>query len=446
MKFQWKPSKKQYEAWEVLNDKETTEILYGGGAGGGKSYLGCVWLLTCCLKYPGSRWLMGRAILKTLKESTLLTLLRICREWGLKVNDDYKYNSIEATIKFKNTSEIYLKDLFNYPSDPEFDELGSTEYTGAFIDEASQISHKAFNIVMSRIRYRLDDFGVIPKILICTNPTKNFLYSEFYHPYLEKNLQNYRKFIPALVQDNPFISHYYIENLKKLDKNSKERLLFGNWEYDDDPSRLFEYEKILGMFKNYVMPRGKNKRYLTVDVARYGQDRTIIMVWNDLHVLKIFSYKQQNLKETRKEIDRIMNEYAVSIYHIVIDEDGIGGGLVDEMTGVIGFVNNSKQIDNSQDQFKKTNFANLKSQCYFLLADYVNEGKISIAETNLDNKKMIIEDLEQIKRKDADKDGKLMITPKDEIKENIGRSPDFSDAMMMRMLFELKKEYIPYVA
>lgn len=446
MKFQWKPSKKQYEAWEVLNDKETTEILYGGGAGGGKSYLGCVWLLTCCLKYPGSRWLMGRAILKTLKESTLLTLLRICREWGLKVNDDYKYNSIEATIKFKNTSEIYLKDLFNYPSDPEFDELGSTEYTGAFIDEASQISHKAFNIVMSRIRYRLDDFGIIPKILICTNPTKNFLYSEFYHPYLDKKLQNYRKFIPALVQDNPFISHYYIENLKKLDKNSKERLLFGNWEYDDDPSRLFEYDKILSMFKNYIPPRGKNKRYLTVDVARYGQDRTIIMVWNDLHVLKIFSYKQQNLKETRKEIDRIMNEYSVSIYHIVIDEDGIGGGLVDEMTGVIGFVNNSKQIDNSQDQFKKTNFANLKSQCYFLLADYVNEGKISIAETDLDNKKMIIEDLEQIKRKDADKDGKLQIIPKDEIKENIGRSPDFSDAMMMRMLFELKKEYIPYVA
>ena len=51
----------------------------------------------------------------------------------------------------------------------------------------------------------------------------------------------------------------------------------------------------------------------------------------------------------------------------------------------------------------------------------------------------LIEDLEQIKRKNADMDGKLCIIGKDEIKEKLGRSPDFSDAMMMRMYFELQK-------
>jgi hypothetical protein len=53
-------------------------------------------------------------------------------------------------------------------------------------------------------------------------------------------------------------------------------------------------------------------------------------------------------------------------------------------------------------------------------------------------KDMLIEDLEQMKRKDADKDGKLKILGKDEVKERLGRSPDFGDALMMRMFFELK--------
>src|SRR3990167_218800 len=146
LEIKWKPSQKQIQAFNYLTDTETTELLYGGGAGGGKSHLGCVWAVYMCLAYPGVRGLMGRAVLKTLKESTLLTFFRVCRQFGLKKDIDYKYNYIEGVIIFKNGSEIYLKDLFAYPSDPEFDELGSTEYTGAFIDEASQVIETAYQI------------------------------------------------------------------------------------------------------------------------------------------------------------------------------------------------------------------------------------------------------------------------------------------------------------
>jgi phage terminase large subunit len=445
MKINIKLTSKQTIAFKYLTDSSTNEILYGGGAGGGKTYLGCLWILQNCIKYPGTRWLIGRASLKTLKESTLLTFLKICRDCKMIAGEDYKYNSMEGTVKFSNGSDIYLKDLFLYPSDPEFDELGSTEYTGAFIDEASQVTHKAYNIVMSRIRFRLDEYKLIPKILVCTNPTKNFLYAEFYKPAIENKLIDYKKFVPALVGDNPFISKFYIENLNKLDKNSKERLLFGNWEYDDDPARLFEYDRILEIFQRTISP-GKRNNAMTVDVARFGQDKTVIVVWTGLQVAKIFSYKEQSLKDTREVIRRLMGEYNVPVNRIIIDEDGVGGGLVDELIGCKGFVNNSRQIQVSANQFKQTNFANLKSQCYFCLADYVNEGKIGISECTLEVKKLIIEDLEQMKRKDADKDGRLQVTPKEEIKENIGRSPDFGDALMMRMLFEIKEPYHPHMA
>ena len=67
---------KQEQAVYYLKDSETNEFIYGGAAGGGKSALGNLWLIECCQKYPGSRWLMGRAKLKTLKETTLATFFQ----------------------------------------------------------------------------------------------------------------------------------------------------------------------------------------------------------------------------------------------------------------------------------------------------------------------------------------------------------------------------------
>ena len=73
----------------MLHDKQHTEILYGGAAGGGKSWLGCLWLLASAIEYPGSRWLMGRSRLKTLKETTLNSFFDATKAEGLKVGRDY---------------------------------------------------------------------------------------------------------------------------------------------------------------------------------------------------------------------------------------------------------------------------------------------------------------------------------------------------------------------
>ena len=74
---------KQDNAVYYLKDKTTTEILYGGAAGGGKSALGCLWLIEGCLSYPGSRWLMGRSKLKALKDTTLNTFFDLSSDIGI---------------------------------------------------------------------------------------------------------------------------------------------------------------------------------------------------------------------------------------------------------------------------------------------------------------------------------------------------------------------------
>jgi len=364
---------------------------------------------------------MGRAILKSLKESTLLTFFQVCREWGLF--NDFTYNSIEGVIKWKNGSSVYLKDLFAYPSDPEFDSLGSTEYTGAFIDEASQITSKAKNIVMSRIRFQLDKFGLIPKLLIASNPSKNFLYFEFYKPWKEKKLEKYRSFVPALVGDNPFISKYYIENLHKLDRVSRERLLYGNFEYDDDPTKLFDYDSIMDLFTNDAE---RGEKFCIVDAAGFGRDKTIVGFWEGFFLTEVII--KENISS--HELDELLTARKIP------------RSRVKDLPGIKGFVANARPIMKKKETESDKvlhNYKNLKAQCWFELANYVNAGKLGITKKiSLEARELLIEDLEQIKQKDPGKDQPLNVLSKEEIKENLGRSTDMGDMLMMRMFFELK--------
>jgi PBSX family phage terminase large subunit len=194
---------KQENAVYFLKDSQTKEVLYGGAAGGGKSALGCLWLIENCQRYKGSRWLMGRSKLKALKETTLNTFFELTSL--LNLGDQFSYNAQSNIIKWNNGSEILLKDLFLYPSDPNFDSLGSLEICGAFIDECNQVVHKAWQIVLSRCRYKLNQFGIIPKVLGSCNPAKNWTYKEFYKKAKDGTLSNTKVFIQALPTDNPHL-------------------------------------------------------------------------------------------------------------------------------------------------------------------------------------------------------------------------------------------------
>ena len=423
----------QQQAIEYLFDKTTTEVLFGGAAGGGKSWVGCAWLILMCLKYPKTRYLMGRSKLDSLKKTTLNTFFEVCEAWGIKASKHYNFNAGSNIITFFNRSEIMLKDLFLYPSDKNFDNLGSLEITGAFIDEANQITEKAKNIVASRMRYKLDDYGLIPKMLMTCNPAKNWVYTQYYRPAKDGKQKTHRKFIQSLVDDNEYISKYYKTQLLTLDELSKQRLLFGNWEYDASKDSLIDYNAILSLFENKGV---SGDRYISCDVARFGSDKTVIMYWEGLHVKKIRTLLKSSINEVVDEVRQIQQENGVPLRNIVIDEDGVGGGAKDFLR-CQGFVNNARPL-------KKENYPNLKTQCYYKLAELINKSQIGITCPDITAKNNIIEELEQVRMKDADKDNKLQIIPKEQIKDFIGRSPDYSDAMAMRCYYEIDSNFGKY--
>jgi len=194
---------KQEHAVYYLKDNVTKELIYGGAAGGGKSALGVLWLIEQCQTYPGTRWLMGRSKLKALKETTLNTFFELTTK--LKISNQFNFNAQSGIIYWNNGSEILLKDLYLYPSDPNFDSLGSLEITGAFIDECNQVTYKAWQIVKSRIRYKIKELGISPKLLGTCNPSKNWVYAQFYLKDKNKTIDKDKQFIQALPKDNPHL-------------------------------------------------------------------------------------------------------------------------------------------------------------------------------------------------------------------------------------------------
>jgi hypothetical protein len=155
--------------------------------------------------------------------------------------------------------------------------------------------------------------------------------------------------------------------------------------------------------------------------------------------VKLHQYKGKSVVEVAEIIKKFQSEYQVPTSSIVVDEDGVGGGVCDILR-CKGFVNNSRALDNPITKSKE-NYDNLKSQCYYKLAELINDSKLYINSDGTQKQK-IIEELEQVKQKSVDNDGSKGIIPKDKVKVLIGRSPDFSDCLAMRMIFEYTPKFV----
>lgn len=427
---------KQEQALYLLTDDITEEFAYGGAAGGAKSWTGCVWLAFMCMAFPGTRWFIGREELKRLRESTYQTFLKVCSAYGIKQDERWKYNGQDHYVQFTNGSRIDLLDLKYVPRDPFYERYGSVEYTGGWIEEGGEVDFGAYDTLKSRVGRQLNEkYGILGRIFVTLNPKKNWCHTTFWKPFKAGALPKNVKFLQALVQDNPFIDRGYVEKLKSIkDKVKKERLLKGNFDYDDDDNALMTYDAISDIFTNDFVADGQ--KYITADIARFGSDKSVIMVWNGLRVVEIKTLEKQRTTKVADEIEKIRQKAGIPLSNVIVDEDGVGGGVVDKLR-CKGFVNNSSPLENPQTK-EQENYKNLKSQCYYMLAERINDHKVYVKCTDYDIKEALIEELEQVKKRDADSDKKLEIVPKEEVKDMLGRSPDYSDTLMMRMYFELK--------
>lgn len=441
LKFDCAGNVKQEACLRAWSDNSITDIYFGGAKGGAKSFTGSACIFHDAHVYGGTHYFIARKKLNDLRKFTLPTIQEVHEMWGIKFEDYGKFNGQDNLFEFKNKSRIFLLEGAYQPSDPQYMRFGSMQMTRGWIEEAGDFAKAAkSNLAASIGRWKNGDYNLIRTLLQTGNPSKNYTYPDYYKPFKNGTLKRNQTFIQAFPQDNKKLPEGYIEQLhESLSENEKQRLLYGNWEYDDDPSALCDYEKILDCFTNTHVPEGD--KFISADIARLGGDKIVIIEWCGWRG-KVKHYSKQTLDVTTTFIQTAMHRNETGRSNVILDSDGLGGGPVDFLK-VKGFVNNAKALPSPERHGSNPeNFDNIKSQCYFRLAERINKNGLYLECESDEIKQMIISELEQIKQKNLDSDMKKGVISKDKIKEVLGRSPDFADAIMMREFFELSPKKV----
>jgi hypothetical protein len=379
------------------------------------------------MSLPGSVGFIGRDELTKLRDTTLRTFFEVLKDNNISQLFHFNAQTLVATCV--NGSTIFFRELKFIPSDPEFDRLGSYGITDLFIDEAQQVTAKAISVLKGRfsvLRGKNKDgseWYTIPKALYTCNPKRNWVYSDFVLPAKHGTLSPERRFIKALPVDNPYTEKSYIENLLKADKVTVQRLYYGNFEYDDDPAVLCDYDSIEDMFHNEHVKGGQ--KGISADLAMKGRDRFIAGTWDGLTVKISIDKKFATGKSIEKDLKNLMIKESVPRSRTVVDSDGMGQYIESYLQGIKEFHGGAKPLNEE--------YYNLKSECGFKLAELINKRLIRVICTD-EQKISISEELGVLKQHQIDNDtGKKRIIPKEEMKQLLGHSPDYLDMLIMGM-------------
>lgn len=254
-------------------------------------------------------------------------------------------------------------------------------------------------------------------------------------------------------EDNP---HIPIEEIKK----AKEELDYDTFkqeylaEYVDNAGSLFKYTALVDVFSNTITK--ENAKYLIVDIADDGSDKTKFSFWEGLEEYRREEFERLNTESIIAKIREYAADQRIPYSHIAVDAIGVGAGVASSsmLDGIIGFKSSYAPIKTDLDIVRlphvgyipkapalTSDYQNLRSQCIFTLADLVNNHKIASRVTGR-FKEAIIEELAAYQDVSTG-DGKRRATAKEDIKEIIGHSPDDSDTWIMRMYFVIMNRMLP---
>jgi hypothetical protein len=167
------------------------------------------------------------------------------------------------------------------------------------------------------------------------------------------------------------------------------------------------------------------------DVARFGDDHTVIHVQRGGVSLYHESYNKRDTKYTAERLKELAHKYAgaqATKVPIRVDSTGIGGGLCDQK-GSYNFV----EINASQTSSDPEKYPNIRSELLFTLADHMKAGKCSLSSLPKHQYTEIRRQALGITYK-LDAKGRRVAETKADIKKRIGRSPDDLDGISLAYL------------
>lgn len=410
---------KQQQALEATKRFKFT--LFGGSVGSGKSRWirwACVyWLMKFYDKYnlEGIRAGLFCEDYPSLNDRHLSKVKYEFPDWLGTFNESRK----EFTLSKEYGSGVIC---FRNLDDPS--KYLSVEFAIEAVDEVNRNPKATFDMLRSRLRW-----PGIPdtKFFAGCNPlgeawVKNMWVKRMFPP--DEKEQYEFVYIPALPTDNPHLPKEYYASLESLPEMQRKAYLEGNWDAFDESIDEKGYIRLVNdrEFQASVTQHNDHVGYkvLGVDPAAGGDNSAIVLRSSALQEI-LFNQKLQN---TMDLVGRVMECYKkYSCDYIVVDKTGVGQGVYDRLKDAGYPIRGISFGEKAEDDM----FQNIKAELHWKQRKWLLSGGKLCYNTAWN-------EFEYVKYKN--KDGKILIQPKEELFKQGIQSPNVVDAAVLTMFMD----------
>ena len=407
---------KQLEALEA--SKRFKFVLFGGSVGSGKSrwlrWMMVYWLMKFYAKYniKGIRAGLFCEDYPSLNDRHLSKVKFEFPSWLGNFNEAKH----EFTLAPEYGSGIIA---FRNLDDPE--KYLSVEFAVIGIDEINRNPKTTFDMLRSRHRWPgIKDV----KFLAGCNPlgeawVKNMWVKRLFSP--DEKEQYEFVFVPALPTDNPHLPVEYYKSLESLPENQRKAYLEGNWDAFDEGIDEKGYLRLVNdreLQASYVQS-GKHSGYIIcgIDPAAGGDNSAVVIKSGNLQEI-VFNQKLQDTMDLVGKVMDINQKYGVDMN--IVDKTGVGQGIYDRIRELNFPVRGVAFGEKSEDPM----FANLKADLHWRERKWLLSGGRLISNYGWN-------EFEIVRYKN--KDGKLVIQPKEDLFREGIMSPNCVDAAVLTM-------------
>jgi len=411
-------SQKQNLVAQAIKSKQKKIIVLAGALGTSKTFGAAVILISLASQYPGSIIGVGRRNMTEMRRGTLLSFEEAAKKMGITA---FKENRLEMFWHFDNGSKILFFEI-DRSHDRDFSKIKSMNLTCAFIDEIDAVQKEGMLAVYGRVG-RANENGAPDFLLLACNPNESWVKEDYYDKFKESKLSHDVEFVEFDMGDS-FLNPDYFTKFDSSPNNWRQRYLLNNWSYGDDESSLFKYASL---DRSHVSVLNEGTTYAGLDVARFGQDRSVAALWQENQLIDITIFKDKEDKISNVQLANLFKDYClnnqVGYEHACVDAVGNGSGVVDYLHDKQFYVKEFIAGASSSE-----NYNNKRSETTHKLAQAFEKGDVKL----FDSCPYLSELKKELTMQNYEvKDKVLRIESKDRIKERLGLSPDISDAVMM---------------
>jgi phage terminase large subunit len=281
------------------------------------------------------------------------------------------------------------------------------------VDEASGVPESVFEAAYGSMS------GKDATTILLGNPTRSSGY--FYETHTRLRDSWWTKQVSCL--DSPLVSPDFIQEMELkygADSNAMKVRVYGEFPTAEDDT-LISLHAVEQASKRVVEQPEGTPVVWGLDVARYGDDASVLCIRQGRHLQALHSWKKLSLMELAGRVLDLLNSADEPPEEILVDSIGLGAGVLDRLRELDI---SARGVNVSESPAMADRYANLRAELWDLTKSWFNE------EVQIPNDDSLIADL-TAPRYSFNSSGKMLVESKAETKKRLGRSTDFADSLVL---------------